>query len=492
MEKIAIICFGGNPLPLARRIRQNNVYCDVLSADITAERLSDAGYRGIIMMGDNSLTPSMCDDICDPALFELGIPVLAIGYGARVMIKILGGQIDEDIGTNQPCDTFFDTSSKLFEGLPQKSSCLISYPESIGQIPIGFKITAKTPDCPIAAVECPAKQLFGLQFKPDSHLTAHGESIIKNFLFSVCSLIGEWTPSFLTKSTIRSLKEILKDKRVVCHLSGDIRDTVSALILGRAISDRLTCVYINTGLSRKTDAERLTALMKEHNIRLKTVDASEQIMGQLRGISDNLTKLKTVNRSIARVITEQAASLEGSELIADNLLYTEFINGDTKMSFSALTEGFETVKPLRFFFDGDVIRAAIQLGIPKELIFSPHIPREGITARISGFVTGEKVSVLTSADAILSEEIINSGIAPKLSRYYTLLADTIGYDTTISATCRYTVCIRAAVTDDYTTTDWVKLPYELLDRVSKRIKNEIGEVCRVVFDITDSLPTSAQ
>ncbi len=482
MEKILILDFkhGANALIFAEKIRSQGVYCDILPFDTTADAIAKIGYDGIIFASQSILCDDELRESFDIKIFDLGIPVLAIGAGALLMAKTLGGVIENTEPVKQKAEAIIDSSSRLFSGIPQKTEFLMSYCEQIEQIPVDFKIIAKTLKCHVAAMECVSKRLFAVMFRPEDILTENGDDVIHNFLYRVCGCTGEWTPSFLSITTVRALKEKIGNKKVFCPINGDLKSTVCALLLHRAVADRLICVFTDNGLTRmKTARDTVNFLADENGIRIVGIDARARFIGQLRGINENSQKRKTVCRELSRVLCEQIKALGGTDFISSDSLY---LSREVKEDGLCIAEtvkeysdGCEMVTPLSNFLESDIKRAAQYLGVPSPLIHQSHMPVGGLCEHISGEITEEKLTLLSRVDEILCDEMVTLGAAPRLYRYYAELGG--GED-------GYTVTVCAHVTKDHKSVSYAKLPFEVLDLVSRRILSELDAVNRVLYDIT--------
>lgn len=508
-DRILILDCGGSYAQLvARRVRDLAVYCEVLPSRATRERLLQNEYSGVIITGDPraSRNPTI-----DPVLFELNIPILAIGYGALILNRLLGGSTEpgerQESGTSE---LEILKPDELFSGIvPSLSPVWLSSGDRIATVPQGFTVTARTADFPVAAISDSERRIYALQFHPEIRDTAAGEAMLENFLHGICGCSAVWKMSAFVEQTVAGLRERLAGRQVLCAFSGGVDSSVAAMLVHRAIGHRLLCIFVDHGLHRKNEAADIERVFREHyDLNLVCVDARARFLGRLEGVTDPETKRKIIGEEFIRVFEEEAtkarASMGEIDVLVQGTIYPDVIESGGDASTMVKSHhnvgglpkdiGFtELVEPLRDLFKDEVRRVGIELGMPENLVWRQPCPGPGLAVRIIGAITPERVAILQDADAIYREEIDNAGLSREISQYFAVLTDMrsvgVKHD---RRTYDYTVALRAVSTTDFMTADWVRLPMPVLERVSSRIVSEVEHVNRVVYDITAKPPATIE
>lgn len=506
-ELILILDFGGqyNQL-IARRVRECNVYSEVVPYNISIEKIKEKNPKGIIFTGGPASVYGEDSPKCSEEIFNLGIPVLGICYGMQLMAHTLGGKVTS-ANTREYGETNvnLDNTSPLFQGFDNTNIFLMSHTDYVEKVPDGFKKIADTPVCPIAGMENSERKLYGIQFHPEVNNSKNGIQVIKNFLYNVCKCSGDWVMSSFVEDSIKSLKEKIGDKKALCALSGGVDSSVAAVLLSKAIGKNLTCIFVDHGLLRKNEGDEVEEIFtKYYNLNFVRVNAKDRFLDKLAGVTDPEKKRKIIGEEFIRVFEEEAKKLGTIDFLVQGTIYPDVI--ESGLGKSAVIKSHhnvgglpehvdfkEIVEPLRSLFKDEVRKTGLELGIPEKLVYRQPFPGPGLAIRIIGDITEDKLNILKDADSIFREEIANANLHRNINQYFAVLTNlksvgVMGDERTYD----YTVALRAVETTDFMTGVWSKIPYEVLEKVSSRIVNEVEHVNRVVYDITSKPPATIE
>ena len=508
-QTIIILDFGGQYTQLiARRVRENHVYSEVMPWSASAAEIAARRPAGIILSGGPA---SVCDPDaprCDPAVYELGVPVLGICYGMQLTAQLLGGRVERAKEREYGRVTVrMRETGGLLAGMRAASSCWMSHTWQVAVCPPGFRPVAETDNCPIAAMANDEKRVYGVQFHPEVTHTEEGKTLLRNFLYGICRCAGDWDMSAYAETAIRQIREAVgEDGTVLLALSGGVDSSVAAALIYRAIGARLTCVFVDHGLLRKGESDQVCHVFSRlFPVRFIRADAAGKFFADLKGVTDPEEKRHIIGRDFIEVFRQEAQKLGKLDYFAQGTIYPDVIESGQGTSAAVIKShhnvgglpkelGFtELIEPLRMLFKDEVRALGEALGLPSTLVWRQPFPGPGLAIRVIGEVTPEKAQIVRDSDAIFREEIAGAGLDRQVNQYFTVLTGVhsvgvMGDERTYD----YTIALRAVTTDDFMTADWARLPYDLIAAVSSRIVNEVPHVSRVVLDVTSKPPASIE
>jgi len=504
-EEVLVLDFGGQYSQLiARRIRECGVFSELLPHDTPIERIRERDPRGLVLSGGPASVYSEGAPSLRKELLELGMPVLGICYGMQLMVHELGGRVEQ-----APAGEFGRTTlvvsepGRLLDGTPAEQQCWMSHRDTVFEPPPGFTALAASPESPVAACEDPERGLYGIQFHPEVVHTPYGNQILTTFLRDVAGCRERWSPASVIDAQVDAIRRQVGEARAVCGLSGGVDSATAALLVHRAIGDRLTCVFVDHGLLRKDEGRQVVEAFRDRlGVPLVHVEASERFLERLAGVDDPETKRKIIGEEFIRVFEEEAEKIEDARYLVQGTLYSDVIEsgGDGRAAATIKSHhnvgglpedlDLDLVEPLRMLFKDEVRAVAAELGLPDRFVWRQPFPGPGLAIRIvGGEVTRERLEILREADAVLQEEIRAAGLYRELWQSFCVLpvVRSVGVQGD-ERSYAYPIVIRAVTSDDAMTADWARLPYDLLERVSARIINEVRGVNRVVLDVTSKPP----
>lgn len=506
-EFVLILDFGGqyNQL-IARRVRECNVYCEVKPYNISIDEIKKLNPKGIIFTGGPSTVSDPAAPKCSKEVLELGIPVLGICYGVQLMCHLLGGEVTKaEVREYGRTEIKVDTGSKLFEGVSENTTCWMSHSYFVKNPPSRFKLIASSEACPAAAIADDDHNLYGVQFHPEVNHTPEGTKMLHNFLYNVCGCRGDWKMSAFADESIKKLREQIGDKKVLCALSGGVDSSVAAVMISKAVGKQLTCIFVDHGLMRKNEGDEVEEIFtKQFDVNFVRVNCEDRFLARLKDVTDPETKRKIIGEEFIRVFEEEAKKIGTVDYLVQGTIYPDVIEsglGDAAVIKSHHNVGGlpdyvdfkEIIEPLRSLFKDEVRKVGTELGIPDYLVWRQPFPGPGLGIRVIGSLTKDKLDMLRDADAIFREEIISAGLQKECNQYFAVLTDmrsvgVMGDERTYD----YTVALRSVSTTDFMTADWSKIPYDVLEKVSNRIINEVKHVNRIVYDITSKPPATIE
>ncbi|NHM33281.1 glutamine-hydrolyzing GMP synthase [Neobacillus terrae] len=505
-EKIVVLDFGSqyNQL-ITRRIRELGVYSELHPHTITAEEIKEMNPKGIIFSGGPNSVYDENSFRCDERIFDLGLPILGICYGMQLMTVHFGGRVEK--AKNREYGKALLTlehESKIYKGLPREQIVWMSHGDLVMEAPEGFKVDGINPSCPIAAMSDEERRLYAVQFHPEVRHSMYGNELLKNFVFEVCECKGKWSMENFIEIEMEKIRQTVGDRNVLCALSGGVDSSVVAVLIHKAIGDQLTCIFVDHGLLRKDEADQVMKTFADgFNMNVIKIDAKDRFLGKLKGVSDPEQKRKIIGNEFIYVFDDEAAKLEGIDFLAQGTLYTDIIESGTATAqtikshhnVGGLPEDmqFTLIEPLNTLFKDEVRALGTELGIPDEIVWRQPFPGPGLGIRVLGEISDEKLEIVRESDAILRDEVKKAGLEREIWQYFTVLPDIRSVGVMGDArTYDYTIGIRAVTSIDGMTSDWARIPWDVLEVISTRIVNEVPHVNRVVYDITSKPPATIE
>ena len=505
---VLVLDFGGQYSQLiARRVREARVYSELVGHSVTAEQVRSRNPLAVILSGGPASVYAEGAPQIDPAIFELGIPTLGICYGMQLMALELGGTVERTGASEFGKAELEATDGALFIGLPEEQVVWMSHRDSVTAPPTGARVTASSPSTPIAAFEDPDRRIYGVQFHPEVRHTPHGQDVLKNFLYAVADAPPAWTATAVIEEQVERIRAQVGSERVICGLSGGVDSAVAALLVHKAVGDQLTCVFVDHGLMRQNEAAQVVETFGGHfHVPLVHVQAQERFITRLAGVTEPEEKRRIVGDEFIRVFEEEAAKLGDVRFLVQGTLYSDVIeSGGGEDGVAAKIKShhnvgglpadmrMELVEPLRLLFKDEVRRVGAELGLPDPMVWRQPFPGPGLSIRIIGEVTEERLEILRAADAVLQEEIRRAGLYREVWQSFAVLPaiKSVGVQGD-ERTYAYPIVIRAVTSEDAMTADWARLPYDVLETISSRIINEIPGINRVALDISSKPPSTIE
>ena len=487
-QNVVVIDFGGqyNQL-IVRRVRNLNVYAELVQSDVSIEKIKSYNPIGIIFTGGPSSVFGVDSPKVDPQIFSLGIPILGICYGMQLTAYLNGGKVIHAKIREYGKQKITYGDSVLFDGINKESVCWMSHTDQVSELPEGYKVIASTENCKVAAYENPDKKIYAVQFHPEVVHTENGNEILKNFLYKVCKANGDWKMEDYAAEQIAKLKEKIKDGKVLCAMSGGVDSAVAATLLHKAVGDNLTCIFVDHGLLRKNEAEEVMRVFKDKmGMNLIKIDASKLFLKRLQGVKEPEKKRKIIGKAFIDVFSEEAKKLGKIDYLVQGTIYPDVIE-------SGLGKSAVIVEPLRSLFKDEVRSLGLELGLPEKIVMRQPFPGPGIAVRIIGNVTKKKIQIVQDADYIFREEIANANLDRVIWQYFAVLTGmhsvgVMGDERTYD----YTIALRAVTSVDGMTADWADIPHDVMVKISSRIVNEVKNVNRVVYDVTSKPPATIE
>ena len=508
-QKILILDFGGqyNQL-IARRVRESNVYCEVKPFGTSLEEIKAFDPIGIIFTGGPNSVYEAGSPHVDTGVYSLGLPILGICYGCQLLAHELGGRVtaaqDDSAREYGKTETYFDTSCKLFKNIPAESITWMSHGDYMAQIPQGFRLVAHSAACPTVGICDEERGFYGVQFHPEVNHTEYGREMLHNFLYEVCGAVGDWTMADYKRRAIEEIRAKVGDGKVLLALSGGVDSSVAAALLAEAVGSQLTCVFVDHGLMRKNEGDEVEAAFAKWDINFIRVDAEERFLTALKGVVEPEAKRKIIGEEFIRVFEIEGKKIGSVDYLVQGTIYPDVIEsgkGDAAVIKSHHNVGGlpdyvdfkEIIEPLRMLFKDEVRALGRELGLAETLVQRQPFPGPGLGIRVIGEVTKEKLDILREADYIFRDEIAKAGLQNTMSQYFAALTNMRSVGVMGDGrTYDYALALRSVSTSDFMTADWVRIPYEVLDKVSVRIVNEVRGINRILYDVTSKPPATIE
>ncbi len=510
-ETVIVLDFGGqyNQL-IARRVRECHVYCEVLPYTTPLEKIRQMAPLGIIFTGGPGSVYEADSPQADPAIFSLGVPILGICYGCQLLAHNLGGRVtaagEDSAREYGKTETYFDPACKLFKDLPEKGVTWMSHGDYMEKVPEGFSLAAHSDACPNVAICDEKRGFYGVQFHPEVNHTENGTAMLRNFLYEVCGAAGDWTMGDYKETAIRQLREKIGDGKVLLALSGGVDSSVAAALLAEAVGPQLTCVFVDHGLMRKNEGDEVENAFKKWKLHFVRADREELFLSKLAGVTEPEKKRKIIGEEFIRVFEIEAKKIGQVDFLAQGTIYPDVIESGSGKAGAAVIKSHhnvgglpdtvdfkEIVEPLRMLFKDEVRALGRELGLPEYLVMRQPFPGPGLAIRVIGDITKEKLDTLREADFIFRDEVAKAGLEGSMSQYFAVLTNMRSVGVMGDGrTYDYTLALRSVTTSDFMTADWTRIPYDVLDRASTRIVNEVPGVNRVVYDITSKPPATIE
>ncbi len=506
-ETVIVLDFGGqyNEL-IAKRVREEGVYAEILPYNTGIETIKAKAPVGIIFTGGPKSVYEEGAPVCAPEIFNIGVPILGICYGSQLISKLLGGRVKRaPSGQFGRTGIKYDTCDVLFSDMDEQSQCWMSHNDFIESAPPGFTVTATSENCPVAAFSNDGRKIYGVQFHPEVNHTVNGQCVLRRFLYDICHAKGDWNMTDHARRLVEDIKQKVGDGKVLLALSGGVDSSVCAALIHKAIGKNLICVFVDTGLMRKYEPEEVEEVFtKQFGINLIHVRAEQRFLEKLKGVSDPEQKRKIIGEEFIRVFEEEAKKIGKVSFLAQGTIYPDIVEsgvGDAALIKSHHNVGGlpdhvdfdEIIEPLRELFKDDVRKLGEELGLPRDMVQRQPFPGPGLAIRVIGDITKEKLDLLRDVDYVFRDEIAKAGLSESIWQYFAVLTDmrsvgVMGDERTYD----YTVALRAVTSVDAMTADWARIPYDVLESVSTRIVNEVGQVSRIVYDITSKPPATIE